>query len=115
MTSLAVFAAVWTGSCVLGRAGGVGLGWAVVILGVVRDSLAAAPAFLREPVRLLVPNLGILWSGDLFYADVLTLPWSFVGYGCLYLAVWSSGAILVGMTVSLAACTEGLRGTDLRT
>ena len=75
-----------------------------------RDSLRDVPAFIRAPLDVLVPNFGILWSGDLFYADVLTLPWAYVGTGCLYLLVWSAGALLLALGAALSVPSGGIRG-----
>jgi hypothetical protein len=100
-TAAAAFTAVWAGSAILGRTGGMAAGWAVVVLGVVRESFGAAPLVLRAPLGVLVPNLGLVWSGDLFYADLDTLPWTFVGAGCLHLAAWSAGAALLGLAATL--------------
>ncbi len=112
--SLAVFAAVWTGSTLCGRVGGVVTGWSVVIAGVVRENLLGLPSFLEMPLAVLVPNLSLAWGGDLFYADVATLPWAFVGSAVLYLSLWSAGALLLGMGVSLCRGSRGLRGAELR-
>ena len=113
--AVAIFAAVWAGTVSFGRIGGMLAGWAVIGAGIIKESLSALPAAVGTPIEVLVPNLGLVWGGDLFYADLLTLPWAYVWSGCLYLAVWSSAALVTGLAVFLCRRASGLEGAGVRT
>ncbi len=96
VSALSVSAAAWAGGMLLGRLGGIGLGVVILVLGMVKEELDGLPVFLRLPGELVLPNFDLLYSGDLFYADVLVLPWAYVASSLLYLGVWSAALFLIG-------------------
>jgi len=107
-------AAVWAATRVFGRVGGIAATWITVVFGVLYENLSVLPPYLASPLKTLLPDLGLLWSGDLFYADLLTLPWSYVALGCLYSLTWSLAALALGLSFTLIARPGSLRGAELR-
>ncbi len=111
---VAAFAAAWTGAVLAGRIGGILLAWGVLCVGMARQGMHGIPVWLDAPLGVLLPDLGLLWPGESFYADILTLPWDYVAAGCLYLLVWSLGFSALGLTLWVSRRPGALRGAELR-
>ncbi len=111
---LAVACAVWGGSALCGRAAGMAFGAVVVVLGQTKEYLSAAVDVLRAPLAVLAPNFQLVWGGDFFYGDIVTLPWAFVVQGAGALAAWSAGVVLLVSAAFLWGGETGIRATELR-
>ena len=113
--SVAVCAAVWAGGAVCGRAAGVALGCAVVVLGQIKGHVVALPPVLGLPARWLLPNLELAWGGDYFYGDLPVLPWGYVVAAGAALLWWALAVAAAGYAVLIAVPdAAGLRAAGSR-
>lgn len=110
---LAVLCAVWAGSMLLGRPGGMLAGGAVIVLGQTKEYFGAALDALPVPLGPLVPNFQLVWGGDFFYGDIAVLPWDFVAHGAGALCAWSAAAVLLGLACFPCRTGRGIRAPEL--
>ncbi len=110
---LAVLCAVWAGSMLLGRPGGMLAGGAVIVLGQTKEYFGAALDAIPLPLGPLVPNFQLVWGGDFFYGDITVLPGSFVAQGAAALCAWSAAAVLLGLACFPCRAGRGIRAPEL--